>query len=65
MTEFYTDVSTPIYAGMKFIYSKGETKSNKIKKIGHDIVRIFYDTKEKDCIVGQKRLKRVFYKNRI
>ena len=61
MTEFYTDVSTPIYAGMEFIYSKGETKNNKTRKIGHDIVRIFYDTKEKDCIVGQKRLKRVFY----
>jgi len=60
MTEFYTDVFTHINAGMEFMYSKGGTKSNKIKKIGYDIVRIFYDTKEKDCVVGQIILKRVF-----
>lgn len=60
MTEFYTDVFTPINAGMEFIYLKGGIKSSKIKKIGYDIIRIYYDTKEKDCVVGQKILKRVF-----
>jgi len=53
-TEFYTDVKSPVNAGMQF-----NTNKYKLRKIGYDIVRIYYDNAEKDCIVGQQRIKRV------
>lgn len=59
-TKFFTDVKSPIMAGMQFCYTKGETKNNKIKQVGYDVVRIYYDSVEKDCVVGEKRFKRVF-----
>jgi hypothetical protein len=58
-TNFFTDVKSPILAGMQFCYTKGETKNNKIKQVGYDVVRIYYDSAEKDCAVSEKRLKRV------
>ena len=45
---------------MQFCYGKGETKNNKCKQIGYDLVRIYFDTIEKDCTIGQERIKRVF-----
>lgn len=59
-SKFYTDIKTPVMAGMQFSYNKGETKNNKLQKIGYDLVRIYFDTIEKDCTIGQERIKRVF-----
>ncbi len=59
-TQFFTDVKSPIMAGMQFCYTKGKTNNNKMKQVGYDVVRIYYDSAEKDCVVGEKRLKRVF-----
>lgn len=53
-TKFYSDVKMPIHAGMQF-----GTNNNKIRKIGYEIFRHYFDTKEKDCQVGSERIKRV------
>ena len=57
-SEFYTDVKTPIYAGMQFCYTQGKTKNNKIKKMGYELTRIYFDSIEKDCTIGQEKRKR-------
>ena len=57
-TPFFTDVITFIYAGMQFTYGKNITKSGAMKKIGSQIVRVYFDTKEKDFFVGQENRKR-------
>ena len=54
-TPFYTDVKSPIHAGMQF----GNPRNSKIRKVGYDIVRIYFDSAEKDCTVGMQRIKRV------
>jgi hypothetical protein len=59
-SKYYTDVKSPIIAGMKFCYKKGLTSDNKCMQIGYDLVRIYYDTIDKDCVIGQERIKRVF-----
>jgi hypothetical protein len=59
-SNFYTDVKTLIIAGMEFCYKKGETKNNKCMQIGYDLVRIYFDSKDKDLTIGQQRIKRVF-----
>jgi hypothetical protein len=59
-TKFFTEVQLPICAGMQFAYTKGETKNNKIKKVGYKLVRIYYDSSLKDCCVGQEVVKQVF-----
>jgi hypothetical protein len=53
-TQIYTDVKTDIKAGMQF-----GTKNYKIKIVGFEIVRLYYDNKYKDCQVGSERIKRV------
>lgn len=53
-TAFYIDVKSPVRAGMQF-----NTNNYKIRKIGYDIVRIYLDSADKDCTVGQQRIKRV------
>ena len=53
-TKIYSDVKLPVMAGMQF-----GTNDNKIRKIGYDIFRHYFDTKEKDCQVGSERIKRV------
>lgn len=55
-TAHYTDVKMPIIAGMQF-----GTKDNKLKKVGYDIFRHYFDTPQKDYQVGSERKKRVFY----
>ena len=52
---YFTDVKIPIKAGMQF-----GTQNYKIRTVGYDIYRHYYDTKEKDMQIGQKRIKRVF-----
>lgn len=56
-TEFFTDVKTPIIAGMEF--SNGKTKNNKLHKVGYETTRLYFDTPEKDCLIGEERIKRV------
>lgn len=53
-SKFYIDVKTPVKAGMQF-----GTKDYKIKKIGYDLVRIYFDNQDKDCTIGMERLKRI------
>jgi hypothetical protein len=55
-TKIYTDVKIPVLAGMQF-----GTNNYKIRKIGYDIFRHYFDTKEKDCQVGSERIKRVIH----
>ena len=55
-TKIYNDVKIPVLAGMQF-----GTKNYKIKKIGYDVFRHYFDTKEKDCQVGSERIKRVIH----
>ncbi len=38
------------------------TKNYKIRTIGHNIVRQYYDTKEKDCQVGSQKIKMISYR---
>ena len=58
-TKFFTDIKVPVMAGMPFSY---KFTGCKIGKIGHDIIRIYYDSIWKDCMVNEVRIKRVLYK---
>lgn len=53
-TKFHVDVKVPVRAGMEF-----STKNYKIRTIGYDVYRQYFDTKEKDMQVGKQRIKRV------
>jgi hypothetical protein len=53
-TIFFKDVKVPIRAGMEF----GST-NYKIRTIGYDVFRQYFDTKEKDMQVGRELIKRV------
>jgi hypothetical protein len=53
-TKIYTDVKMPVMAGMQF-----GTNDNKIRKIGYEVYRLYFDSLEKDCQVGNERIKRV------
>lgn len=59
-SEFFVDVKTPIKAGMQFNNGKISPISYKMKIVGYDLVRIYFDSEEKDCTISQERLKRVF-----
>jgi hypothetical protein len=56
-TKFYKDVRVPIRAGMEF-----GTKNYKIRTIGYEVFRQYFDTKEMDMQVGRQRIKRVINK---
>jgi len=56
-TEHYTDVKMPILAGMKF-----GTSENKIKIVGYEITRLYFDTAQKDWQVGTEKIKRIINK---
>jgi len=56
-SQFFTDVKLPIKAGMKF-----GTTDNKIKKVGYEVYRHYFDTKQKDWQIGSERIKRVINK---
>ena len=53
-TKYYTDTKTPVKAGMQF-----KTANNKIKTIGFDVYRHYFDTPEKDCLIHSERIKRI------
>lgn len=52
-TQFYTDVKSYIECGKS---------SREMKKVGYKIVRIYFDNADKDCTVGEEKVKTVFYK---
>lgn len=56
-TKFYTDVKVPVKAGMEF-----GTRNYKIRTIGYDLFRLYFDSAEKDYQVGVTKVKRVFNK---
>ena len=43
VTQYYQEVKTPIFAGMEF-----GTSNYKMRKVGYDIVRLYFDTPEMD-----------------
>lgn len=51
---FYTDIKMPIKAGMKF-----GTNDYKIKKVGFEVIRQYFDTEQRDWQIGSERIKRV------
>ena len=53
-TEYYTDVKLPVYAGMQF-----GTKDNRMRKVGYEVFRQYFDSPNKDYQVGRERIKRV------
>lgn len=53
-TKFYIDKKMPIKAGMPF-----GKKDYKIRTIGYEVIRQYFDSKEKDYQVGRQRIKRV------
>ena len=52
-TEYYSDVKMPIYAGMQF-----GTNNYKLRKVGYEIFRHYFDNENKDFQVGCERIKR-------
>jgi len=56
-TKFYTDVRILVSAGMEF-----GTRNYKIRKIGYDVFRHYFDNANKDYQVGSQRIKRVINK---
>ena len=56
-SNFFSDVKLPVYAGMKF-----GTKDNKIKAVGYEVFRQYFDTPQKDWQIGSERIKRVINK---
>ena len=59
MKQFTRQIKLPIYAGMQFTYPG--TKNNSLKKVGYDIINLIYDSAQMDCLIGEKRIKRVMY----
>lgn len=53
-TKFYTDVRLPIKAGMPFGKS-----DYKMRVVGYEVTRLYFDSAEKDYQVGSQRIKRV------
>jgi hypothetical protein len=53
-TQFFTDVKMPVMAGMQF-----GTTNYKIRKIGYEVYRHYFDSPEKDWQVGSEKIKRV------
>lgn len=58
-TNIFTDVKLPVKAGMK--YQNGKIIDYKIKKVGYEVYRLYFDTKEKDCQVGSEKIERVIF----
>jgi hypothetical protein len=56
-TKYYVDVKSPIKAGMQF-----GTNNYKMRVVGYEVTRLYYDSKEKDYQVGSQRVKRVIKK---
>jgi hypothetical protein len=55
-TEFFTDVKLAVKAGMQF--KNGEIVNAKIKTIGYEVYRHYFDNSNKDWQVGSERIER-------
>jgi hypothetical protein len=53
-TKFFKDVKLDIIAGMEY-----NTKNYKMRVVGYEIFRQYFDTIEMDFQVGRQRIKRV------
>lgn len=53
-TKYYVDVKKDVCAGMPF-----GKKDYKMRKVGYEVTRLYFDTIEKDCQVGYERINRV------
>lgn len=60
MKTYSTTKKFPIIAGMKFNYD-GTTKMNMLQEVGYKVIKFIYDSKEKDCLINEIEIKRVFY----
>jgi hypothetical protein len=56
-TQFHSDIKMPIFAGMDF-----KTKNNKMRKVGFEVIRHYFDSDLKDWQVGSERIKRIINK---
>jgi hypothetical protein len=54
-TNIFRDVKIPVKAGMQF-----GSNDYKIRTVGYDTFRHYFDSPEMDCQVGSERIKRVF-----
>lgn len=54
-TKYYTDVKLPIKAGMPL----GKKGDYKMRKVGYEVTRLYFDSPQKDYQVGRQRIKRV------
>lgn len=54
-TKFHKDVKIEVRAGIP----TNKQGDYKIRKVGYDVFRHYFDTKEMDCQVGSTKLKRV------
>jgi hypothetical protein len=55
-TEFFTDVKLAVKAGMQF--QNGNIVNAKIKTIGYEVYRHYFDNANKDWQVGSERIER-------
>jgi hypothetical protein len=53
-TKFFKDVKLNIVAGMEF-----NTNNHKLRVVGYEVFRQYFDTIEMDCQVGRQRIKRI------
>jgi hypothetical protein len=53
-TKIFKDVKLPVCAGMEF-----GTKNYKIRKVGYEVFRHYFDTPLMDMQVGSEKIKRV------
>ena len=56
-TDFFNDVKTPIVAGMEYL--NGKVIKAKMRTIGYELNRIYFDSIQKDCTIGIEKIKRV------
>lgn len=59
MQTYSTTKRFPIIAGMQFDYKGGTTK-NKMSVVGYRWVKFIFDSKDKDCLIKEYEVKRVF-----
>lgn len=55
-TQFFSEVKLPVVAGMQF--QAGKIINVKMKTIGYEIYRHYFDNADKDWQVGSERIER-------
>jgi len=56
-TNFFKDVKTPIIAGMEYL--NGKIINSKMRKIGYELNRLYFDNAQKDCNIGIEKMGRI------